>query len=260
MATQTRFNGYYSRLFVDIGLINPPHFKPNYNIQSLSLLLYHGMSFTMIIRISVLLGIIFATSLIAAESPANGIAASVIRERAREAEQRGQSLIAQQLRTLADGLSSGTVSLQDATLIVHMALAGSASSPLPTRPTQPAVSAQQVTAILDGETLPPTKPLPAITANIPEKEKVSEQLVIPVVTTVLTASRVGEAKTILVMIGAGEDQQVKIGQRFIIKRGEEKIGVVSATQVKSAMSICIAIAGTVADDGEIRAGDAVLSE
>ncbi len=196
----------------------------------------------------------------AAESPANGIATSIIRERAREAEQRGQSLIAQQLRTLAEGLSSGTVSLQDATLIVHMALAGAASSPLPTRPTQPAVSAQQVTAILDGETISPTKPLPATTTTTPETAKTSESLTIPVVTTVLTASRVGEAKTLLVMIGAGDDQQVKIGQRFIVKRGEEKIGVVSATQVKSAMSICIAIAGTVADDAEIRAGDAVLSE
>jgi hypothetical protein len=214
----------------------------------------------MIIRISILLGIILATSLIAAESPTHGIAANVIRERAREAEQRGQSFIAQQLRALADGLSSGTVSLQDATLVVHMALAGSASTPLPARSTQPAISAQQVTAILDGETISPTKPLPATTIAIPESEKAPATLVVPVVTTVLTASRVGEAKTILVMIGAGEDQQVKIGQRFIIKRGEEKIGVVSATQVKSAMSICIAIAGTVADNGEIRAGDAVLSE
>jgi hypothetical protein len=220
----------------------------------------------MIIRISVLLGIILATSLIAVESPAHvavqstaqGIGANVIRERAREAEQRGQPLIAQQLRTLADGLSSGSVSLQDATLIVHMALAGSASTPLPARSVQPAVSAQQVTAILDGETISSTKPLPATTS--PDLEKTPESLAIPVVTTVLTASRVGEAKTILVMIGAGEDQQVKIGQRFIIKRGEEKIGVVSATQVKTAMSICIAIAGTVADDAEVRAGDAVLSE
>jgi hypothetical protein len=64
----------------------------------------------------------------------------------------------------------------------------------------------------------------------------------------------------LVMIGAGEDQQVKIGQRFIIKRNDQQIAVVSATQVKAVMSICIAIAGTLAEDANIKAGDVALSE
>jgi hypothetical protein len=219
------------------------------------------------LRPLILLSLSLSLTLLAAESPATGIAASVIRERAREAEQRGQLMIGQQLRALADSLSTGAVNLQDATLIVHMALAGSAASPLPTRSTQPAVSAKQVTAILDGESLPPSKPIPepivapnSTIAEHPTSTLIADISPLPVVTSVLTASLVGEPKSLLVMIGAGEDQQIKIGQRFIVKRNDEQIAVISATQVKASMSICIAIPGTVAEGGEIRAGDSVLSE
>jgi hypothetical protein len=224
------------------------------------------MSFNMTTRIFILLSISFAIMLSAAESPANSIAATIILERAREAELHGQPLIAQQLRSLAQSLSAGTVTLQDATLVVHMALAGANSGPLPTPARQPPISAAQVTAILDGETLAPTPPEPVLASEpviIPPTEKVEitpAALTIPIATTVLTASRVGEAKTMLVMIGAGEDQKVSLGQRFIIKRGEQQIAVVSATQVKAAMSICIAIAGTIADNADISSGDSVFSE
>jgi hypothetical protein len=192
-------------------------------------------------------------------------AAEVIRERAKELDVRGQRQLAEQLRVLADALGAGTVALDDAALVVQIALAGPAPVSAPTRPVRseaPPVSAAQVTSILDGETLPPPAAT-APTAAAPPAPAATPAIAappIPVATTVLTASRVGEQKTLLVMIGAGADQQVQPGQRFLVKREEQQIAVISATQVKESMSICIAIAGTVAEGAEIRAGDHVISE
>ena len=85
-------------------------------------------------------------------------------------------------------------------------------------------------------------------------------LAIPVATSVLIADWVGEPKSLLVMIGVGKDQHITVGQRFVVKRGEQKLAVISATQVKEASTICMAIAGTLAEGAQIKAGDAVLSE
>ena len=156
--------------------------------------------------------------LFAAESPANGIAAKVIRERAAELELRGQRPVAEQMRVLADGLASGVVSLGDAALVMQIALAGSSTTTAPAlTPEQrraAIASAARTTSILDSE--PPSV---ATTAAGLNTAKVDERaLAIPVATTVLVASYVGEPKSLLVMIGAGTDQQITQGQRFQIDR------------------------------------------
>jgi hypothetical protein len=106
-------------------------------------------------RLLVLL--LLTAALTAAESPATGIAAKVIRERAMDLEQRGQRPVAEHLRVLADGLASGTVSLSDAALVVQIALAGApaaSAAPIPSPEQRRAAlaSAATATAILDGET------------------------------------------------------------------------------------------------------------
>ena len=212
-----------------------------------------------------LLPLLAANAANAAESPASGIAAKVIRERAAELELRGQRPVAEHLRVLADGLASGTVSLSDAALVMQIALAGAAPTAAPMlSPEQrraAIASAATTTSILDSEppavvtTAPGRDPIKGNTAKVDE-----HALAIPVATTVLVASYVGEPKSLLVMIGAGTDQQISQGQRFQIKRGELKIAVVSASQVKERQTICLAIPGTLAEGAEIKPGDAVVSE
>ena len=198
--------------------------------------------------------------LFAAESPANGIAAKVIRERAAELELRGQRPVAEQMRVLADGLASGVVSLGDAALVMQIALAGSSTSAVPAlTPDQrraALASAVRTTSILDSE--PPSV---ATTAAGLDTAKIDERaLAIPVATTVVIAMYIGEPKVLSVMIGAGTDQQITQGQRFQIKRGEIKIAVVSASQVKEHQTICLAIPGTLAEGAEIKPGDSVVPE
>jgi hypothetical protein len=207
----------------------------------------------------------FLLPLFAAESPANGIAAKVIRERAAELEHRGQRPVAEQMRVLADGLASGTVSLSDAALVMQIALAGSSSTAAPAlTPEQrraAIASAAKTTSILDSEPPSVVTTAPGLDTTKVDTAKVDERaLAIPVATTVLVASYVGEPKSLLVMIGAGTDQQITQGQRFQIKRGDLKIAVVSASQVKEHQTICLAIPGTLAEGAEIKPGDAVVPE
>ncbi len=205
--------------------------------------------------------------LFAAESPANGIAAKVIRERAAELEHRGQRPVAEQMRVLADGLAGGTVSLSDAALVMQIALAGSSSSAIsapilsPEQRRAALASAAKTASILDSEPPPVVTTAPGLDRTKVDTEKVDERaLAIPVATTVLVASYVGEPKSLLVMIGAGTDQQITQGQRLHIKRGDLKIAVVSASQVKEHQTICLAIPGTLAEGAEIKPGDSVVSE
>lgn len=194
-------------------------------------------------------------------SPAAGIAAKVIRERAQQVELAGNGAVAGELRTLADQLAAGSVSLADAALVVQIALAGTpaqhaAPAMTPEQRKAAAAAAAQATAILDGESpATPAAKVQTPTAVIDEKA-----LAIPVATTVLIASYVGEPKSLLVMIGAGKDQQIAPGQRFAVKRGDKPIAVISTTQVKENSTICIAIPGTLAQGEEIKPGDSVVPE
>jgi hypothetical protein len=197
-------------------------------------------------------------------SPAAGIAAKVIRERALELESHGQGPVAGELRVLADQLAGGTVSLADAALVVQIALTGSATgTPTPTQTPEQrraaANAAAKATSILDGD-VPAAASVSAAKAAAAEPHIDEKALAVPVATTVLIASYVGEPKSLLVMIGAGKDQQIAQGQRFVVKRGELKIAVISSTQIKNNQTICIAIPGTLADGEEIKPGDAVISE
>jgi hypothetical protein len=189
------------------------------------------------------------------------VAASIIRERA-SALQATQPLIAEQLQQLALMVQNGHTSLSDAALIMQISFAGmNGSAPVAKMPSGPVMTTQQVTAVLDGETVTLAKnTTKSDDVSTPTPTSTTPTAAIPVVSSVVTASRVGDNKTLLVMIGAGDDQQIKIGQRFIVKRGEQPLAVVSATQIKAAMSICIAIAGTFDDSTEIKPGDAVVSE
>ena len=195
--------------------------------------------------------------LMAAEtSPAAGIAAKVIRERAVEIERGGQAAVAGELRALADQLAGGTVTLADAALVVQIALAGNTrgAAPMPTAEQRRNAehAAARVESILDGETPTPRKPAaPAID---------EKALAIPIATSVLIADWVGEPKSLVVMIGVGKDQHVTVGQRFVVKRDDQKLAMISATQVKENSTICIAVAGTLAEGVTIKAGDAVVSE
>jgi hypothetical protein len=200
--------------------------------------------------------------LLAAEpSPAAGIAAKVIRERATEIERGGQAAVAGELRMLAEQLAGGTVSLADAALVVQIALAGNPrgpAAPMQTAEQRRAAeqAASRASAILDGET-----PTPVASKPVPAAPPIDEKaLAIPVATSVLIADWVGEPKSLLVMIGVGKDQHISAGQRFVVKRGEQKLAVISATQVKEASTICMAVAGTLAEGVQIKAGDAVVSE
>ena len=210
------------------------------------------------IRSALVMLLLSHLALSAAESPATGIAAKVIRERALDLEHRGQRPVAEQLRVLADGLAGGTVSLSDAALVVQIALAGApaaTATPMqsPEQHRAAIASAATATLVLDGET--PTTATAAKEPAIDEKA-----LGVPVATTVLIASYVGDPKSLLVMIGAGKDQQIKTSQRFAVKRGDTKIAVISSTQVKDNSTICIAIPGTLADGAEIKPGDSVVPE
>lgn len=208
---------------------------------------------------SVLLIPLVSVSLAAADtSPAVGIAAKVIRERAQDLERGGQAVVAGELRQLAEQLAGGTVSLADAALVVQIALAGNTRAPAPTMTPEQRRTAEnaaaKATAILDGDAEPVAKTTPTAP---PIDEKA---LAVPVATTVLISDWVGDPKSLLVMIGAGQDQHVAQGQRFVVKRDEQKLAVISATQVKASSTICLAIPGTFADGVQIKAGDAVVSE
>jgi hypothetical protein len=188
-----------------------------------------------------------AGGLAAAEGAATRIASAVIHERARELRSGGQAAVAAQLEALANGLADGSVTLADAALVMQIANAGSgahgappaSATAAPAKPAEAPTTPAQVADILDGKV-----PEPAPAAGP--------------VGTVLAASRAGDGKTMLVMISAGADHQVKTGQRFSIRRGEQVLAVVSAGQVKETMTICVAIPGSGPADAEIKEGDQVL--
>lgn len=191
-------------------------------------------------------------ALSAGESPATRIASAVIHERARELKHAGQPAVAAQLETLANALAEGAVTLADAALVMQIANAGGAprapaapapQTAAPAKPNEPATTPAQVVDILDGKA-----PEPAPGAAPPAGPS----------GTVLAASRAGDGKTSLVMISAGSDQQVKTGQRFTIRRGDRDLAVVSASQVKETMTICVAIPGSGPADAEIKEGDLVI--
>lgn len=191
-------------------------------------------------------------TLSAGESPATRIASAVIHERARELRTAGQSAVAAQLEALANGLAEGSVTLADAALVMQIANAGSAPRTAPSsataaaKPAEPPTTPAQIVDILDGKA---PEPAPVAVAAAPLAGAHG---------TVLAASRAGDGKTTLVMISAGSEQQVKTGQRFTIRRGDQTLAVVSASQVKETMTICVAIPGSGPADAEIKEGDQVV--
>lgn len=189
----------------------------------------------------------------AEESPAIRIASLLIRERAHEQAVAGHGTIAAQLDALSRALAAGQVTLAEASQVVQIALAGQATGASavarPSRPSEPAVTVDQVTAVLDGG---PASASSATGAATPSAA--------PAITAhVLAAGRPGDSKTLLVMIGAGKDQQVTPNQRFAVRHGDQKLGILSVTEVRDTMAISISIPGTLPDGAEIKEGDTVES-
>jgi type V secretory pathway adhesin AidA len=199
-------------------------------------------------------------ALLGAENPAVRIASAVIRERAHDLKSAGQSAVAVQLETLANGLADGSVTLADAALVMQIAASGNtARSAVPVKPSdppkpvEPATTPTQVVDILDGKA-----PEPTATATTTPAAAAPTAVPAGPTSTVLAASRASDGKTTLVMISAGSNQQVKAGQRFTIRRGDQSLSVVSASQVKDTMTICVAIPGSGPADAEIKEGDQVV--
>ena len=197
-------------------------------------------------------------------SPAAGIAAKIIRERALDLEVHGQRPVAGELRVLADQLAGGTVSLTDAALVVQIALTGSATGiPAPTQTPEQrraaANAAAKATSILDGDV--PSPAATSTTKTAAAEPAIDEKaLAVPIATTVVISDWAGEPKSLLVMINVGKDQHITQGQRFVVKRDDKQIAVISAAQVKATSTMCIAIPGTFAEGVVIKPGDTVLSE
>ena len=188
----------------------------------------------------------------AEESPAIRIASLLIRERAHEQAVAGHGTIAAQLDALSRALAAGQVTLAEASQVVQIALAGQATGASavvrPSRPSEPAVTVDQVTAVLDGG---PASASSATGAATPSAAVITAH--------VLAAGRPGDSKTLLVMIGAGKDQQVTPNQRFAVRHGDQKLGILSVTEVRDTMAISISIPGTLPDGAEIKEGDTVES-
>ncbi len=91
---------------------------------------------------------------------ATRIAAALIAERAREQALAGAGAIASQLDALARALNGGQVTLADAALVMHIAMAGAPPPPHGQAASAPRVSPEQVVAILDGSAAA-TAPIPA---------------------------------------------------------------------------------------------------
>jgi hypothetical protein len=202
-------------------------------------------------------------------SPAVGIAATVIRERAQQMELAGHSAVAGELRSLAKELAAGQVSLADAALVVQIALAGTptqlaAPTLTPKQREDPTVAAAKATALLDGvPPAPVSAPMSTpVTASVAAPTTVLEEKApaIQVATNVLAAQFLEDSKTWMVMINAGNNQKIVRGQRLQVKRGDKLIVAISASQVKEMSSICLALSETLTPGEEIKPGDQVVSE
>jgi hypothetical protein len=193
----------------------------------------------------------------AEESSAENIASEIIRARALSC---GDAEIGKQLRLLADGVETGRIDIAQARQVLDLVSPPKIIAAETKAPTaeQPAVTAQQVTAILDGGA-PPTQPsesaapieeLPAAqstgSGQAPKKPAFA--------TTVLAVNR--SSANELIMIGAGQKDGIKEGQRFAIRRQLKTIVVCAVTQVKDTMSVCTLIPGTWDEAHEsVREGD-----
>jgi hypothetical protein len=247
-----------------------------------------------LLPLTVVFSAVAALPLAAEEQPAVRIAAELIHQRAAEQAATGHGPVAGQLDALANALSAGKVSLADAALVVQIALAGPAA---PTAratalPPAPRVSPAQVAAILDG-TAPPPAPGSAKPADLgraadaakpdtakPDDAAKSGDAVKPgdkpadaatadaakpadaaapggPLTTVLAVGRGGDGKTTLVMIAAGTDKHLAKGQRLQVRRGDQDIALLSISDVRDTMAVCVELPIKGPVDAEIREGDAV---
>ncbi len=190
---------------------------------------------------------------------AAAISATLILQRAQAARAAGDPISAEQLKLLADGVSAGRISLADAVLVVQLAPNVRACAPTPEQDAR----AHATIALLDGAAptattapepatpsrLPPavspaaapvaaapTGPEPIITAAPLMKPAPAAEPKPPVRATVLAVQIGTDQRAALVMLGAGAEQGVSMGQRFIIKRGADTLAQVTIVQVKPRMA------------------------
>jgi hypothetical protein len=202
------------------------------------------------------------------------IAAALIAERAREQAMAGAGAIAAQLDTLARALSSGQVTLGDAALVMHIAMAGALPPPRGQLASAPRVSPEQVVAILDGTAAAPAPaagpaasatpanpafaaaPASGATANPPPIPSGSPSG-LPVAS-VLAVGRGGDGKTSLVMVSAGADKHLAKGQHLLVMRSEKLIAQLGVNDLRDTMAVCVILSTPGSAEQEIREGDAVF--
>jgi hypothetical protein len=190
----------------------------------------------------------------AVEQPsAQSVAANIIRARALSC---GDGEIGKQLRLLADGVEAGRIDIAQARQVLELVTPAPTASlePIQPPPAKPAVTAQQVTALLDGvaPSAQQAEPVAPIDDASPAPEKPA------FATTVLAVNRSGAND--LIMIGAGAKDGIKEGRRFAIRRLLKTIVTCSVIQVKDTMSVCQIIPGTYDEAGDsVREGDDAIA-
>jgi hypothetical protein len=186
------------------------------------------------------------------------IAAALIAERAREQALAGAGAIASQLDALARALSSGQVSLGDAALVMHIAMAGALPPPHGQATLAPKVSPEQVVAILDGTAaVPAPAPAPAAASAPPPPPPAGAPSGLPIAS-VLAIGRGGDGKTSLVMVSAGADKHLGKGQRLLVMRSDKLVAQLGVNDLRDTMAVCVILSAPGGTEPEIKEGDAVF--
>ena len=193
---------------------------------------------------------------------ATRIAAAIIAERAREQALSGGGPIAAQLDTLARALAAGQVSLYDAALVMHIAMAGAMAPPKALTASAPKVTPEQVVAILDGNQPPSVAAAPAAAAATAEAPPVPPTAGAPAATplgSVLAIGRGSDGKTSLVMVSAGIDKHLAKGQHLLVMRNTKLIAQLAISDLRDTMAVCVVLSASGPVDSDIKEGDAVFT-
>ncbi len=207
-----------------------------------------------------------------AADDATAIAARIVANRATAATSAGDTTLGAELRSLADGLSAGRISLADAALV--MQIAGTNRPSAPSSPAVAAASTRTAMAILDGEpakaptgsgVTPPAAALAAAgPAVVADSASSAATALVPskALNALVLAVQVDENnRPQLVMLSVGSEQGVTLGQRFRIRRTGQDLVMATVVNVKPRMSACTLLTNTWADgvDKVIKENDQAAS-
>ena len=212
--------------------------------------------------LAALLVVLLGPALTAADD-ATAIAARIVASRATAATSAGDTTLGAELRSLADGLAAGRISLADAALVMQIAGANRTAA-APPSPAVAAASARTALAVLDGEPARAPKgaaagagvtpPAAAVAAAAPavitdSTTSAATPLVLSkALSAIVLAVQADENnRAQLVMLSVGSDHGVTLGQRFRIRRTGQDLVLATVVQVKPRMSACTLLTNTWAD-------------